>query len=248
VPTPLVLSGGPGSVTYNYSVTNVGTEIMSNIIISDNKCSPINFISGDTNSDTNLDINETWTYSCSTSLTQTTTNTVTVSGDANGLTASDTANATVVVGVALTPPLIHLIKVPNLFLVQFNGEVVYTYTITNPGTEPLSNVSLIDDKCSPISNPIGDSNSNNLLESSETWTYTCAKNLTSTTINTATAQGSANGLTAIDFSIVTVAVNPLALPVTAISQDKESIILNIFLIIIICSSIVFLYSTRRNKK
>ena len=59
------------------------------------------FISGDTNSDSKLDPNETWTYTCKSNLTKTTTNTVTASGEANGLTVRDFALATVVVATAV---------------------------------------------------------------------------------------------------------------------------------------------------
>lgn len=97
VPTPLALTAGPGSVVYNYTVANIGTVAMSNVKVTDDTCSVVNFVSGDTNADSKLDVSESWKYSCTTTLSKTTTNTVTATGDANGLTATATANATVVV-------------------------------------------------------------------------------------------------------------------------------------------------------
>ena len=213
VPTPLALPAGPGSVTYDYTVLNVGTVSMSNVTVADNKCAPVGFVSGDTNGNSQLDLNETWMYRCTTTLSQTTTNTVTATGQANGFTATDTANATVVVGVPVVPPLIHVVKKPNVFLLPAGGgAVTYTYTVTNPGTEPLNNVSVIDDKCTGLPGRVvghpGDLNQNNLLESNESWTFTCQTILTQTTTNTGTAEGHANGLTAIDFSPATVVVAP----------------------------------------
>jgi uncharacterized repeat protein (TIGR01451 family) len=215
VPSPLTLPSGPGAVTYTYTVSNTGTAAMSTVIVTDNKCAPVNFISGDTNSDSKLDTSETWTYQCTTTLSQTTTNTAAASGQANGFTATDTATATVVVGTPLPPPLIHVVKIPSVLVVTSGGSVLYTYTVTNPGTAPLSNVNVVDNKCSPVSGPSGDTNNNNILEASETWTYTCQMNLTATTVNTATAQGSASSLTATDSSIATVVVAPPSVAIPA---------------------------------
>ncbi len=101
VPTPLNLPAGNGLVTYDYTVLNTGPVAMTNITITDNKCSPVVFISGDSNGDSKLDINETWKYRCTSIISQTTTNTVTVSGQANGFTANSMADATVTVSVPL---------------------------------------------------------------------------------------------------------------------------------------------------
>jgi uncharacterized repeat protein (TIGR01451 family) len=209
VPTPLVLPDGPGSVTYDYRVTNPGTVPMSNIRVSDNTCSPVTFVSGDTNGNSQLDVTETWVYRCTTNVSQTTTNTATATGQANGFTVSDTANATVVVGSDVPAPLINLVKTPSTFILPAGGgEVTYTYTVTNPGTVALGDVSVVDDTCSPISGPTGDTNNNNLLEPTETWVYTCQTTVTTTTTNTGIAEGGANDLRAIDFSVVIVVVTP----------------------------------------
>jgi hypothetical protein len=51
--------------------------------------------------------------------------------------------------------------------------VTYTFVVTNPSQVPLSNVTLVDPNCTNITGPVGDANSNNLLEPTETWTYQC---------------------------------------------------------------------------
>jgi uncharacterized repeat protein (TIGR01451 family) len=177
-------------------------------------CRPIILASGDTDVDARLDVNETWVYKCSTTLTETHTNTVVATGWANGISATDIANATVVVGVPVVPPLIHVTKVPSpLTLLAAGGMVTYTEKITNPGTVALSNVLLVDDKCSPMKYISGDVNSDSKLDTAETWTYTCQTNLTKTTLNTATASGEANGLTVRDVAIATVVVaNAVVVP------------------------------------
>jgi len=72
----------------------------------------------------------------------------------------------------------------------------------------LSNVSVTDDKVSPVNYVSGDVNADNLLQPNETWIYNGKMNLNVTTTNTATAEGSANGMTAIDIAFATVVVTP----------------------------------------
>lgn len=226
VPTPLALPAGPGLVTYDYSVLNIGTVPIHQVTLRDDKCTNGVFLSGDPDGDALLDTDEIWNYRCSMNLSETMTNTVTVAGTANGFSTTDVANATVVVGAPITPPLIHLVKKPSATLLPAGGgAVTYIYTVTNPGTEPLNNVSIVDDKCTGLPGRVvghpGDLNSNNLLENGEVWSFLCQTNITQTTTNLATAEGHANGLTAIDFALATVAVNLPALPNTGIAPDES---------------------------
>lgn len=207
VPSPLSLPDGPGPVTYTFTLNNIGTVAVTNVTMIDDTCSPAALISGDTNGDAALDISETWTYSCSALLSETHTNTVVATGWANGLSTTDIAFATVVVGEPIIPPFIHVTKVPDpLTLLAGGGLVTYTETITNPGEVALENVTLTDDKCSPVNYISGDTNGDNRLDPNEAWVHTCQDTLTVTTTNIATATGEANGLTATDFAVVTVLV------------------------------------------
>lgn len=211
IPSPLSLPGGPGPVTYTYTLSNIGTVSVANITMVGDTCSPITIVSGDINSNSILEVSETWIFRCTTTLSATHTNTVVTTGTANGITATDITSATVVIGSAVVPPLIHVVKKPSVFvLLASGGEVTYTYIVTNPGTAPLSDVSITDNKCTGLPGRVvghpGDLNKNDLLESNETWTFTCQTNLTQTTTNTGTAEGSANGLTARDFALATVVV------------------------------------------
>ena len=65
----------------------------------------------------------------------------------------------------------------------------YSYDVTNDGDVPLANVTVTDDKCSPVVSEGGDTNDNDLLDLTETWTYSCSTSLTEDTTNTATATG-----------------------------------------------------------
>jgi LPXTG-motif cell wall-anchored protein len=222
VSSPLALPFGPGPVIYTYTLYNIGTVPVTNITMVGDTCTPIMLASGDTNADGKLDVNETWVHRCATTLTETHTNTVVATGWANGVSAVDIASATVIVGLPVVPPLIHVTKVPSLLALSAGGGMVtYTKKVTNPGLVALSNVRLVDDKCGPVKYVSGDTNVDAKLDIAETWTYTCTTKLTQTTTNTVIAQGEANGLTARDIALATVVVANAVptLPNTGISPD-----------------------------
>jgi len=56
IPNPLALPTGPGSVTYTYVATNVGIVPMGSVWVRDDKCNPVNYISGDSNNNLFLDV------------------------------------------------------------------------------------------------------------------------------------------------------------------------------------------------
>jgi hypothetical protein len=122
VPNPLTLPAGGGKVTYTKKITNPGMVSLSNVGLVDDKCSPVKYISGDTNGDSKLDAVETWTYTCQTNLIKTTTNTATASGEANGLIAKDFAIATVVVATAIP-------KFPNTGFSPEVGNILWSIII-----------------------------------------------------------------------------------------------------------------------
>jgi uncharacterized repeat protein (TIGR01451 family) len=84
---------------------------------------------------------------------------------------------------------IHITKSADPETIHSGDLVAYTYTVTNPGSESLSNVTVSDDKCAPVTFVAGDSNGNGLLEPDETWIYTCSATLMEDTTNTATVEG-----------------------------------------------------------
>jgi uncharacterized repeat protein (TIGR01451 family) len=178
---------------------------------------------------------ETWIYTCATTLNATKTNIVVATGSANGITATDTATAQVIVGLPIVPPLIHVTKVPSpLSLSVGGGMVTYTKKVTNPGTVPLSNVIVTDDKCSPVTYISGDTNSDSKLDPTETWTYTCSTNLTATTTNTALAT-----------VVVAVAVPPVppvpALPNTGFAPQGIMTLIVLLGIFIVASISLYIY-------
>ncbi len=103
---PESLSEKGGLVTYSYKVFNKGSKAISDVTLTDDKCNPVNLISGDTNKDKKLDTAETWLYTCQASIAKTTTNTGTVRGQVDGKYATDTSSATVRVEKVLGTPII----------------------------------------------------------------------------------------------------------------------------------------------
>lgn len=99
-PSLQTLPVGGGVVIYTMQITNPGKVALSNIKLTDDKCAPVQYVSGDINHDYKLDLTETFTYTCQTNLTKTTTNIATASGEANGLTVNSVAMATVTVPAA----------------------------------------------------------------------------------------------------------------------------------------------------
>jgi len=212
VPDPLALPSSGGDVTYHYAVKNfLQGMALTDIRVSDNTCSPIQFVTGDDNGDSKLDYSETWRYTCTTKISTTTQSSATATGAANNITATHVAYATVVVGSDNPAPLVSIVNITKvaypLSLPAQGGPITFTYRVNNPGAVPLSDVTVVDDKCNAMSGKLGDTNGNDLLDINEVWVYTCTTVLRETTTNTVTVTAFANGLKAIDSFTLTVKVD-----------------------------------------
>ena len=98
-------------------------------------------------------------------------------------------------------PGIQLIKTGPIY--GYAGEAItYTYSVSNTENMPLSDVTVTDDSCGPVSYVCGDKNKNGKLDQSETWTFTCTYTPSFTfpdpLTNTATASGTWGDQTARD--------------------------------------------------
>jgi hypothetical protein len=108
---PTTIEGG-GDVTYTYRVRNTGDVPLADVAerITDDTCSPVEYVSGDTDGDGLLDTpdsifedraNETWIFTCTTFVDEDTVNTVVVEGspsdpDGTPLCGAGTATARVI--------------------------------------------------------------------------------------------------------------------------------------------------------
>lgn len=193
----------PASVTSSYAVTNTGNTPLSNLVMSDDRCSPVTPATGEPNSgdvdgDGKLDLTETWVYSCervarapaSVLGALNLVNTITVQGtDPSGAVVSSTAQDDVDVYI----PSISLTKLVNgeeSVTIVTGEQVTYTYAATNTGDTPLGSVQLVDDT-PPCTDPDRDPdpNGNEILDVGETWNYSCPASPASSVDNTATVSG-----------------------------------------------------------
>jgi hypothetical protein len=104
------------------------------------------------------------------------------------------------------------------------GSVTYTYRVTNPGTIPLSAVTVVDDKLSPVTYVSGDVNTDSILQPGEVWMYTGTTTLTETTTNTVTATGTAGETPVSDTAVITVTVTTpvISKTVTKVWDDNDN--------------------------
>jgi uncharacterized repeat protein (TIGR01451 family) len=103
--------------------------------------------------------------------------------------------------------LINIIKTASpTSLPAGGGQVVYTYTVTNPGTVEFSDVVVTDNMVSPVTYVSGDTNGDDILQPGETWIYTATANITATTTNVGTVTGVGAGVVTTDTATITVRV------------------------------------------
>jgi hypothetical protein len=192
---PIVAAGG--NVTLSYVMANTGIVPLTSIAIVDDNGTPGTtgddfspaLTSGDTNSNNILDVGETWTY--------TATRTVvagqrTHSGKATVVTSAQTFVKTDPANYFGSAPTIHIetyvngqdADSPPGPTLNYGNGATFTYVLTNTGNIAVGNVTVTDDNGTPGNtaddlNPAfssGDTNSNNLLDLGETWTYSSVRN------------------------------------------------------------------------
>ncbi|MBK9436210.1 MAG: hypothetical protein IPN52_14355 [Micrococcales bacterium] len=86
------------SVTYTYEVSNTGDTELLNVKVTDDKCAPVDYTSGDADNNGKLGLKEVWTFTCTTTLQVTTENTALATGRDNTgqeVTATDSKTVTV---------------------------------------------------------------------------------------------------------------------------------------------------------
>ena len=128
---------------------------------------------------------------------------------ANGKVTVEEKGQTVTVTVTneIIKPGIKIVKTASATSVTPGETVTYTYTVTNTGETPLSDVTVKDDKCSPVKYQSGDTNGDSKLQTTETWIYTCSQAISVATTNTAVVTGKdKNGQEVTAQDTITVAV------------------------------------------
>ena len=119
-------------------------------VVTDDTCSPLAYVSGDTNDDSRMEPGETWTYTCATTYTTpgNVPNAAVANMEIEGVGTDVDASADEIVQVL--GPDIGLTKTASRGVVHSGDSVTYTYEATNPGDVPLQDVVLTDDRCAPV--------------------------------------------------------------------------------------------------
>ena len=180
-PSASVIYAGE-QVTYTYTLINTGDVALGSVAIMDDQKSPPQVC----DSPAGLGPGEVLTCTWTTVLQVDATNTATGIGlDPWGGVVTDTATAT----VDVIHPGIEVVKTAGSAVIYAGEEVMYTYEVTNPGDDPLSSVSVTDDRCRPVRFERGDIDGDGLLDTDEVWRYACSAVLDEDTTNLATAEG-----------------------------------------------------------
>ncbi|MEB2782313.1 PKD domain-containing protein, partial [Algoriphagus sp. C2-6-M1] len=196
------------TINYSFTVTNNGDYDLTNIQISDPLFEAPNALVDFTlfdngNGDATLGVGETWIYTATYAITPAdieagqVQNQASVSGDANGFTASDLSGS---LADNDEPTIVPICQDPVIEIVKtglFNDEnadtfanvdetITYTFLVSNGGDVSLSNIS-VTDPLPGLSTPIyvsGDTGDDGILATDEIWTYTATYSVTQDDINT----------------------------------------------------------------
>jgi uncharacterized repeat protein (TIGR01451 family) len=185
------------TVSFTFTVTNLGNTALQNVEVEDNVAGTANLISGDANGNSELDLTETWVYTANYTIPPTTadplTNTVTVTGVGviGGQLAVATDTHTTLIGFS---PVLSLTK-QGPITANVGTPIVYTFTLSHAGNSdgsPVANVT-VDDDVAGVATLVSGDDGDNQLEANESWiftvTYTPVISDPSPLINTGLAQG-----------------------------------------------------------
>ncbi len=193
----------PGELTYEIVVTNTGEVTLTGTSLSDTLAQGANglvltsgpTLSGDTDNDAELDVDEVWTYTATFDATQaeiddggTVVNTAEFSTTEAG-TRSDTAETQINATPAMT-----VTKVTPETNITAPDEITYQITITNDGEVSLTGVNLIDQLTQGATGLTlttgptlsGDLDSDLEIDVDETWVYSATFDATQTQIDDGT--------------------------------------------------------------
>ena len=73
------------------------------------------------------------------------------------------------------------------------GNVTFTYNVSNPNSDSLTQVNVTDKVCAPVTRVSGDVNNDNTLQNTESWTFTCSRSTNAALTSDALATGFSNG-------------------------------------------------------
>jgi gliding motility-associated-like protein/uncharacterized repeat protein (TIGR01451 family) len=184
----------PATLTYTITVTNTGNVSLTNINLTDDLAGTATRISGDTDNDNVLDVDEEWIYRAIYNATQADinagtdlVNTATVDTDQTAP-GQDDATTTVTQNPGLT-----ITKSVDLTSISEPATLTYLIVVENTGNVSLTGVVLTDvltGAAAPIALSTtltsGDTNRNNILDVNETWSFSATYDVTQSDIDAGT--------------------------------------------------------------
>ena len=172
-------------VPYTFTVTNAGNVTLTGVTVTDPNCNTAPaFQSGDANNDSQLQVGETWIYTCGHTVTQ-------AEIDSNGGGDGDLDNSVTADSNESGPdtddhfiPIsrnaaINVEKSSTTTEITAAGQVVpYSFEVTNEGNVTLTGITVTDANCDAAPLYVsGDTNNDGMLQVDETWTYTDRKSV-----------------------------------------------------------------------
>ncbi|MFZ2286037.1 MAG: gliding motility-associated C-terminal domain-containing protein, partial [Bacteroidales bacterium] len=179
----------PTTLNYTITVTNTGNVSLTAVVVADNLAGAATRISGDTDNDNVLDVGEVWTYTATYAAIQADIdagtpliNTASVTATQIPVAVTDNAITTVTQISTLT-----IAKTVNLATVSEPITLNYSIVAENTGNTSLTGVVLTDVLTGGATLISGDTNSNNILDVGETWTYAATYAVTQSDIDAGAA-------------------------------------------------------------
>ncbi len=178
----------PATLTYTITVTNSGNVSLTNVTVADDLAGSATYQSGDIDNDGTLDVGEAWVFTATYAATQADID----AGDDLVNTASATSTQTPVATTDDATTTINQVSTLSISKSVDQTEISepvtlnYTIIIANTGNTSLTGVVLTDVFAGGATRTGGDTNSNNILDVGETWTYTATYDVTQADIDAGT--------------------------------------------------------------
>src|SRR4051812_27394019 len=162
------------SEVFNYVVTNDGSVPVtvskgSDTGVTDDKCGPVTYVSGDANSDGKIDTNETWHFTCTYTVNHSDENgdhDIINTATVHGTVGNTPVTRSTTYSTAVIHPAIDVTKTAAEPVVHVGDTIHYTVTVTNTGDTSLT-VTPVDTGCA------GFNSSNFTLAAGASQTLTC---------------------------------------------------------------------------
>lgn len=201
------------TISYSITARNEGNTTLSNVTVSDDlagvvvSCPSLTNENGDpfTNGSGNLRVGESVTCTALYSVNQENLNAGRVVNTAR-VVADDPAGTSVGAADEIITPItqntsIELLKSASAVITPVVGEMVtYSFTLRNTGNVSLSDPQVSDPKCgaAPLTQAAasfnaGDLNNNNLLDSNETWLFSCVYTIIQSDVDLGRVENTATG-------------------------------------------------------